>query len=479
MYAVKSDSAGAFLKVKARLTLRGDLQKPPDDDTIPLITYAPTMKFYTLRALLSLYVNRPGVKFYQMDLTAAYVTAPVARPTYIKTPPGRTTPFGAGATLQVKRSLYGGKEAAYQFYKDQLAFHESHGFQAIHADQCYLHLYRGDEFIRIVFHVDDYVICCSGDEIFKWYVDVMETKYKIKIEPLNYFLGVAINIDKDGAVLDQAAQVQKTLKAFGMEDCKPAATPYAAGRQPSMADVSPSAEDEKEVKSFPYREVVGSLGYLQQATHPEITFPLKIASKFVRGWGSAQVKLVKHVLRYLRRSQNNHHRLEGKHNGKLELYTDASHIGCPDTRRSVSGYVIKLGEDTIDFGAHYQPIVSHSSYESELIALDHGCRRLQHMRWLVEAMGAPVQGTINVYVDSQAVIDMTRNPLSSTRTAHIHARYFRCRDWIEDGSIRLVKVPSEEQQADLLVAFKGPKTFNHMHGLVKGQQGDMGKDGNK
>ncbi len=268
--------------------------------------------------------------------------------------------------------------------------------------------------------------------------------------------------------MDQSAQINKTLAAFKMNDGNPAPTPFAAGPQPSAADTEQTGSAAAEVQSFPYREIVGSLGYLQNATHPEITFALKIASKYVAGWGGPQVKLVKHVLRYLRRQENNHYVISGHHDRKLQLYTDASHITCPDTRRSVSGWIIKLGDDTLDYGCQYQTIVAHSSFESELIALDLGCRRLQHARWLIEAMGGPVQGCIDCLIDSQSVIDMTLNPIISARSAHIHARFFRCRDWIEDGSIRLLKVPSAEQQADLLVSFKGTKHFLHMHKLVKG-----------
>ena len=51
---------------------------------------------------------------------------------------------------------------------------------------------------------------------------------------------------------------------------------------------------------------------------------------------------------------------------------------------------------------------------------------------------------------------------------HIEAKYFRIRDLVADGTFRLVKVPSADQQADLLVAFKGRSTFDRLRLAVKG-----------
>ncbi len=121
----------------------------------------------------------------------------------------------------------------------------------------------------------------------------MRTKYEIKVEPLTFFLGVHFVFNDRGCVMDQSAQINKTLAAFKMNDCNPAPTPFAAGPQPSAADTEPTSSEAAEVQSFPYREIVGSLGYLQNATPPEITFPLTIASKSVAARGGPQAKLAK------------------------------------------------------------------------------------------------------------------------------------------------------------------------------------------
>merc|ERR1712127_352880 len=235
---------------------------------------------------------------------------------------------------------------------------------------------------------------------------------------------------------------------------------------PSNLDTIDPPQD---IKMFKYRELVGSLQYLNTCTHPEITYPLKIASKFLTGWGHKQVQWTRKILRYLRRPQSNSIIYDGK-SSKLVGYTDASHIGCPDTRRSTSGYVIMLGNDCIDWGAKFQNYVSFSTFESELISLDLLCRRMRRVRWIVEALGSPIQGPITLFCDSQSVIDACHNPVRSTKSQHIHAKYFRIKDYLKNNEYILKKVSSAEQRADLLVALKGTTTFNHLHTLVKGEQ---------
>ena len=114
----------------------------------------------------------------------------------------------------------------------------------------------------------------------------------------------------------------------------------------------------------------------------------------------------------------------------IQIFTDASHAGDTDTRKSVSGIVIKIGGNTVTWASLFQRIVSHSSCESELMALDKGATIGQHIKWLAEQMGADIVSPIHVFIDNQSTINISSNPVQAGRNLHVHARYFYVRDLV-------------------------------------------------
>jgi hypothetical protein len=77
-------------------------------------------------------------------------------------------------------------------------------------------------------------------------------------------------------------------------------------------------------------------------------------------WG-----LVKRLLRYLRGTIDHGLVLHGGSSTDIATYSDGDWAGCPDTRRSTSGYCIFLGSSLISWSSKCQAIVSRSSAEAE------------------------------------------------------------------------------------------------------------------
>ncbi len=79
-------------------------------------------------------------------------------------------------------------------------------------------------------------------------------------------------------------------------------------------------------------------------------------------WGA-----VKRILRYLKGSVDHGLLISNRSSFELHAYTDADWAGCPDDRRSTSGFCVFLGTNLLSWGSKKQHTVSRSSTEADTV----------------------------------------------------------------------------------------------------------------
>ena len=74
---------------------------------------------------------------------------------------------------------------------------------------------------------------------------------------------------------------------------------------------------------------------------------------------------------------------------------------------------------------------------------------------------------VTIFSDSQSAIHLSKNPVYHDRTKHVDIRYHFVRDQIASGLIKLQKIPTEENPADMgtkvLTAVKFQHCMNLLH----------------
>ncbi|XP_024974794.1 uncharacterized protein LOC112512898 [Cynara cardunculus var. scolymus] len=143
-----------------------------------------------------------------------------------------------------------------------------------------------------------------------------------------------------------------------MENCKPVATPADTGSKLSASAGNPV------VDPTAYRKLVGALQYLT-FTRPDITYAVQQICLFMHAPREPHMNALKRIIRYLQGTVQLGLQLYSSRPSQLLAYTDADWGGCPDTRRSTSGYCVFLGDNLIFWSAKRQPTLSHSSAEAE------------------------------------------------------------------------------------------------------------------
>jgi len=134
---------------------------------------------------------------------------------------------------------------------------------------------------------------------------------------------------------------------------------------------------------------------------------------------------------------------------RLISYTDADWGGCPDTRRSTSGYCVFLGDNLVSWSSKRQPTLSRSSTKAEYRGVANVVSDSCWIRNMLLELHCPIQKATLVYCDNVSVIYISDNPIQHQRTKHIELDiHFVC-EKVARGEVRVLHVSSRYQIADI------------------------------
>jgi hypothetical protein len=162
------------------------------------------------------------------------------------------------------------------------------------------------------------------------------------------------------------------------------------------------------------------------------------------------LNLVKRILRYIKGSLDLGLRLHATPASTLTAYSDADWAGCPDTRRSTSGYCVYLGDNLVSWSSKRQATVSRSSAEAEYRAVAHAVAECCWTRQLLQELHHPLHSATVVFCDNVSAVYMASNPVQHSRTKHIEIDIHFVREKVSLGQIRVLHVPSSLQFADIM-----------------------------
>ena len=445
LYKLKRGADGKVYRYKARLVAKGCSQTEGIDYNE---TFAPTVKFTTIRTLLAVAVSKSW-HIHQVDVNTAFLYAPVTEEIYMRQPQGFVQPGNEHKVLRLKKSIYGLKQSPRNWYDTlKLFFIENH-FRQIHTDPgAFVQKDENNNTVGVILvYVDDMVMAYKDLSVLEEMKKKIASRFDIKdLGECAWLLGIAVKQDRsDGTVtLNQQNFIEDLAAKYGMTNAAAVYTPAVVGSGTSKI-ISTDLEE-----PVIYQSLVGSLLYLMVATRPDIADAVNKLCRQMAKPTVANLKAAKRVLAYVLHTK--HLSIIFRRGTKLEVvgYSDADWAGDDSTRRSTTGYIFMIGDGCISWKSQLQRSVALSTAEAEYMALAATSQEALFIRQLMEELGATQTASTVIYEDNQSAIAMAKNAVTSSRAKHIDIRFHFVRDLINTNIIKLVYKPTTQMLADIL-----------------------------
>jgi hypothetical protein len=195
-------------------------------------------------------------------------------------------------------------------------------------------------------------------------------------------------------------------------------------------------------------------------TRPELAYTVQQICLHMHDPRESHWGLIKRALRYLRGSTDFGLHLRTCTELDLRVYTDADWAGCPDTRRSTSGYCVYLGDTLVSWSSKRQATVSRSSAEAEYRGVANAVAECVWLRQLLGELLCPINKATLVYCDNISAVYMSANPVHHRRTKHVELDIHFVRERVALGEFRVLHVPTRQQLADIMTKGLSTDVFN-------------------
>ena len=483
-YRRKRKPTGELLKLKSRICTDGSQQKYGVDYWQ---TYAPVVNWSTVRLslVLSTILN---FRSRQVDFAQAFPQAPLTEPVYMKIPQGWHVIDGKleqhenpefrdnEHCIKLLRNLYGCKQGARNWWKHLSKGLKARGFQESATDNCLF--LRGD--CILVLYTDDCLIFAQNDTIIDSLIDDLRKDYLIgDTGSVQDFLGIRITKDTKGRIhMVQSGLIDTIIRETGLTNGKTRETPVDQ-------ILHPDRDGPPRIESWNYRSIIGKLNFLAQNTRPDISMAVHNCARFCNNPTLLHEQAVKRIVRYLILTKDKGMILTPQKDFSLNMYVDADFAGTwhkeyshlRDSVLSRTGFIITYCGCPITWASKLQTEIALSTTEAEYIALSMATRQLLPLRRIMAELSnfGPIAATLKasqpmstytrsftstnpsssipasiVYEDNAACIVLAETEQHKPRTKHISLKWHHFRDQIQNGEIKIQKIDSQRNLADIL-----------------------------
>ncbi|XP_019263435.1 PREDICTED: uncharacterized protein LOC109241170 [Nicotiana attenuata] len=274
---------------------------------------------------------------------------------------------------------------------------------------------QGSSTVFVAVYVDDILLIRTDLEEISQLKAFLHDIFKIKdLGQLHYFLRLEVLYKEDGIIISQRKFVLDLLKEYDCLHSTSLTFPLDPAMKLKAKEGSPLFD------STFYRRLVGKLNFLTN-TILDIAYGVQHLRQIMQDPREPHLHAAYHMLRYLKKYPTLGLYFSNASDLSITAYCDSDWAACPDSRRSVSGYIVLIGGSPVSWKSKKQETISLSSAEEKYIAL----RKV-------------------------SALHIARNLVFRERTKHVEVDCHFVRTKLQEGLISLHHIGTIEQLANVL-----------------------------
>jgi hypothetical protein len=438
VFTYKFDQDGYIQKFKARIVVRGDLQRVFQF----LDSYAATLAARVFRVLMAIAAFF-DLDVYQFDVIAAFINARLDEEIFVRFPEGFEV---QGEILQLLRALYGLKRSPLLWYREISGKLKELGVYPVPEAPC---LFMNEHLI-VFFYVDDICILCHPSHRTKYneFREKLFRAYELReLNEVEWFLGIRIVRDRIQRKLwlCQDSYIEKLGTSFNVIERLPPKTPL------QVEDLSSYRGKATENEIFAYQQQVGSINYAAIMTRPDISCAAQKLAEFMQNPGPQHLAAADRTISYLYGTRS----LGIEYNGDLQSQyfqssSDASYADDSKTRRSTQGFLFFLFGGPVDWRCTKQKTVTTSTTEAEFLALSHTASHLYWWRRFFKYISLELNQDYLIQCDNLQTVRLLlqETPKLVTKLRHVDIHSHWLRQEVDREKLKVEWISTSEMKAD-------------------------------
>ena len=388
------------------------------------VIFSPVVKMSSIWVVLGL-VASLDLRLEQLDVKTAFLHGDLKEEIYMDKLEGFKVKGKEHMVCKLKKSLYGLKQAARQWYKKFDSFIVGHEYTRTNADHCvYIRKFPNGKFVILLLYVDDMLIVGQDAGVIGNLKKDLFKSFDMKdLGPARQILGTQIlrNRKAKKLWLSQEKYIEQVLERFNMKHAKPISTSLGSHFKLRKKSCSSSKKEKGDIASTIYSSAIGSLTNAMVCIRLDIAHAVGVVSRFMVNPCKDHWEAMKWIFRYLRGSSKLCLTF-GDSKPALEGYVDADWTGDLDGWKSTSRYLFIFAGGAVSWQSRLQKCVALSTTEAKYIAVNEVGKEMLWLKQFLQELGLKQDGYV-VNCDSQSAINLRKNSMYHSPSKHIEVRY--------------------------------------------------------